>query len=71
MLIQWRVKFEDRNIVLVEKRVGISSTKLLAEVELAELSQKEALSSGTQNVEHLQTYSLARDWERREIHPSI
>lgn len=48
-----------------------TSTKLLIEVKLIELSQEEASSSGTQNEEHLQTYSLRRDQERREIYPSV
>lgn len=62
---------EERNIVLVELDVGIASTKLLVEVEPAEPSQQEASSSDIQNEEYLQTYSLAKDQKRMEIHPLV
>lgn len=62
---------EDSNIVPVELDVGNASTKLLVEVELVEPSHEETSSSATQNEKDLQTYSLAREWKRRKIHPPL
>lgn len=62
---------KDMNIAPMEIDVGNTSTKLPVEVEPAEPSEEKTSSIGTQNEEHLQTYSLAKDRERREIHPLV